>query len=200
MLPILRENAQKHDITPNLTIVTSELQFVTPVSPLVPEIPIKTSTDMCSQFPERGSPSIFDALNDKEQSIMSQRYPTSKLLEVFACREIAESHSLDKTKVVINFVNPGWCHSELMREKNSFLLRMIMRVMCRTTEVGSRTLVQAGVAGPETHGQFLSDCKISQNAPLVEGPEGAETQRRVWYELAARLEDIKPGITKVLNA
>ena len=32
----------------------------------------------------------------------------------------------------------------------------------RNSEVGSRTLVHAAEGGKETHGQYLSDCKVGQ--------------------------------------
>ena len=131
---------------------------------------------------------------------MSSRYPTSKLLEVLICREIARLHPISQTKVALNFANPGWCHSELAREMgDSAVLRFVMKIMCRTTEVGSRPLAYAGLAGPETHGKYLSDCQIEPCAPLVEGKEGPELQRRVWGELSEMLERISPGVTKVLD-
>ena len=48
--------------------------------------------------------------------------------------------------------------------------------------------------GPESHGHYLSDCKISKNCYLVEGPEGPKVQKRVWDELSQKLERIEPGI------
>lgn len=70
---------------------------------------------------------------------------------------------------------------------------------CRTTEVGSRTLVHAGLSGPDTHGKYMSDSRITTCSNLVEGPEGPEVQKRVWEELAGKLEAIEPGVTKVLD-
>ena len=159
---------------------------------------------------------------------MAERYALSKLLEVLACREIARNHSVDQLKVTLNFVrcnpriicclsvsvltffnqvNPGWCISELVRYSvASFgsiaktVLNLVMRVMCRTTEVGSRTLVHAGLSGPETHGKYMSNCRIEECAPLVQGKEGPEIQRRVWQELAEKLNEIEPGVTKVLES
>ena len=149
---------------------------------------------------------------------MTDRYNVSKLLEVFACREIAREHPVKQLKVSLNFVsdskvtgiqevvltvsqvNPGWCHSELVREIRNPVISVIMKICCRTTEVGSRTLVHAGLAGPETHGQYISDCKVTACAPLVEGKEGPKIQRRVWQELSEKLNDIEPGVTKVLDA
>lgn len=131
---------------------------------------------------------------------MGSRYPTSKLLEVLVCREIARLHPISQTKVTLNFANPGWCHSELSREMDSKVLRTIMKIMCRTTEVGARPLAYAGLAGPETHGKYLTDCRVEPCAPIVEGKEGPELQRRVWGELREMLERIQPGVTKVLEA
>ena len=131
---------------------------------------------------------------------MGDRYHVSKMLEVLSCREIAREHPVSQTNVTLNFVNPGWCHSELMREVKNPVINLVKKLVCRTTEVGSRTLVHAGVAGPETHGKYLSNCRIMPCAPLVEGKNGPELQRRVWEELAAKLNEIEPGITKVLDA
>ena len=90
------------------------------------------------------------------------RYPMSKLLEVFYCRELAARHS--KTSgphVIINYLTPGLCHSELTREAPSSLA-ILKFFFARTTEVGSRTLVHAASAGQDSHGQYLRNCKISE--------------------------------------
>ena len=122
------------------------------------------------------------------------------MLEVLSCREITKEHPVEQLNVTLNFVNPGWCHSELMREVKNPVVNLLKKMLCRTTEVGSRTLVHAGVAGPQTHGQYLSDCQVTPCAALVEGSEGPEMQRRVWAELAAKLNEIEPGLTKNLDA
>lgn len=96
--------------------------------------------------------------------------------------------------------SPGWCHSDLGRERETAAFLFFRRLLGRTTEVGSRTLVHAGLAGPETHGKYLSDCKITRCAPLVEGKKGPELQSRIWNQLAETLNGIEPGITKVLDA
>ena len=130
---------------------------------------------------------------------MSDRYNVSKMLEVLACREITRLHPTDDMKVTMNFVNPGWCHSDLMKEISNPIITIIKKLLCRSTEAGSRPIAWAGVAGPETHGKYISDSKIKPCAPLVEGKDGPEMQRRVWAELSAKLEQIEPGVTKVLG-
>ena len=59
--------------------------------------------------------------------------------------------------------------------------------------------MDAATAGKETHGKYMSDCKITACAPLVEGSDGPELQERVWQELAEQLDAIQPGVTKVLD-
>lgn len=85
---------------------------------------------------------------------------------------------------------------ELSRDANSLILDLVMFLLARSAEEGSRTLVHATVQGPDTHGQFLSNCEIGFPSPFVLSPEGSKAQDRVWKELVAKLETIQPGVTK----
>ncbi|KAK5110276.1 hypothetical protein LTR62_006129 [Meristemomyces frigidus] len=180
LLPKLQESGKITATTPTLTIVSSEVHFLT-------------------ALPEKSAPSIFDKLNDQKSARMSDRYNVSKLMEVFACREIARQHPAEQLGVTLNFINPGLCNSELSRELDIAAVRFMLGLFARTTEVGARTLVHAGLSGKETHGKYLSDSKVTHCAPLVEGRGGAELQSRVWKELADRLDAIQPGVLKVLD-
>lgn len=72
------------------------------------------------------------------------------------------------SNVVINFMTPGACASDLFRDDISWFVKMVQTLMisifARTTEVGGRTLVDA--VRPdipvEAHGKFLMDCKIAE--------------------------------------
>ena len=87
-----------------------------------------------------------------------------------------------------------------MREITNPAVALTKKLMARTTEVGSRTLVHAALAERDTHGQYLQDCQVRPCSPLVEGKEGGAVQKRVWEELAAKLEEIQPGILKMLDS
>ena len=63
-----------------------------------------------------------------------------------------------------------------------------------STEYGSRTIVHAASQGPESHGQYFSDCAVAERGGLVKGEGGAVLQERVWKEVSEQLEKIKPGI------
>lgn len=179
LLPKLKESAKQNQTRGNLTIVASEVH-------------------RWSKFPEKDTPpdkKIFDALNDPARaSDMGERYQVTKLLEVLAVRAMADARGSTSIPVTINCVNPGLCHSELGRDLGFFFSLMKM-VLARSTEKGSRTLVDAGTKGPESHGCYLSDCKIELPSDFVVSTKGWETQNRVWEELKEKLERIRPGVT-----
>ncbi len=162
LLPKLRESGQKFNCTPHLAIVSSEVHFWSPMN-------------------ERKSKSIFDALNDKEAANMADRYSSpytlssshrssqlikpryniSKLLQVFLSRELATRASQSgKPNLTINYLTPGFCHSDLDRDLG-YLVTVLKFFLARSTEHGSRSLVHAAGAGEETDGQYLSDCRVT---------------------------------------
>ncbi|KAF1355426.1 putative short-chain dehydrogenase [Delphinella strobiligena] len=177
LLPILKRSATTHNTTPTLTIVSSEVHYFT-------------------SFPERNAqPSIFEHLNDKSTANMNDRYNVSKMLDVLTVRELCQKIIPQPYPVTLNTVNPGFCNSSLAREmEGNWGMWLMKKILARSTEVGSRTLVIAALAGRETHGEYLSDGVIAETAPLVRSEEGKRAQARVWKELSGKLEAIQPGI------
>ncbi|KAJ6050123.1 hypothetical protein N7460_001536 [Penicillium canescens] len=155
-----------------------------------------------AKFRERHEDSIFDALSNKKKSNMNDRYNVSKLLEVMLVRSIAAAmkdspHAAEP--IILNNVHPGLCESELDKDVKglaSYLLAFAKALVARTTEVGGRTLVHSAAAGDESHGQYMSECRVREPSAFVRSKQGAETQERVHKELMAILENIQPGITR----
>lgn len=178
MLPKLKSSAKEFSIKPRLAIVSSD-------------------THARTKFPEWKEPNTFHALDDESKARMGERYPTSKLLEILVIRQIASK--LEGSGVIINMLNPGLCHSELARDGGLFLTFMKF-LLARTTEVGSRTLVAAAVAGPESHGKYMTDAQINDDAlsDFVKSADGKEASKKVWKELSEILESIQPGVTSSL--
>jgi NAD(P)-dependent dehydrogenase (short-subunit alcohol dehydrogenase family) len=180
LLPKLIETSRKYNVRPTMTITTSEVhEFV--------------------NFTEhRTKGRIFEALNDPtptgSPADMGNRYQVSKLLEILALRQLCSLYP--SLPVTINCVNPGLCKSDLAREA-PWSLHFLTFLLGRRTEVGSRTVVHAGMAGEETHGEYLSDCQTTAPAPWVRSEEGREAQGRVWEELVGILEGVKEGVTKL---
>ena len=180
ILPKLKASAADFNICPRLVITSSGAhEQVT--------------------FPQRTEKSIFGALNDENYAqgkYWSEQYPISKLLQIFIVRSIVEEHPAETYPVTINLPSPGLCHSELSREAagmQKVAFSVVKGVLARSTEKGSRTLVNAGIQSPESHGKYLSDCKKGEPGAIVTGNKDA--QDRIWRELRAKLELIEPGVT-----
>ncbi|TVY58256.1 hypothetical protein LCER1_G001902 [Lachnellula cervina] len=136
------------------------------------------------------------------------RYNTSKLLVMFVVRQLAAMAPLESSGVIpphplINpyhsdFLlnrNPSFCQSELSRELTLPGSSLIIKALARPSEVGVRTLVLGAACGPESHGQYLPDCKVTPIVGMMKGEKGAGLQRRVWEELRGKLEVVRPGVT-----
>lgn len=194
MLPKLKETASKFHTRPVLSIVTSEVHHWSPFT----------------EARNAAEGHIFDDFSDEKKAVMSDRYQMSKLCEVFIVRQMAaqrptrssSSAAADPANdypVTINMLNPGFCHSELTREVGAFHPLQLMKLLiARTTDVGSRTLVHAATCGPETHGQYMSDCEIEPPSKLVRSHEGELLQPMIYKELCLNLEKIAPGCTSNL--
>ncbi|KZP18219.1 NAD(P)-binding protein [Athelia psychrophila] len=178
-LPKLKDTAQKHNIRPTATIVSSETHTFCP--------------DLPEADPADGK--ILEALSDPHRANMATRYPTSKLLEVFCVRAFAELHPADKYPITVNTICPGLCHSELAREAGWGLYIMKL-LLARGTEAGSRGLVYATQYGPESHGKWVYDNTIHAPGKYVTTPEGQKVEKRLWNELVEALEKISPGVTQ----
>ena len=95
------------------------------------------------------------------------RYRVSKLLLLYAVRGIAAKSPLTpKSNVIINYLTPGACSTDIFRDDVGWLQKVLISalvaIVARSTEAGSRTLVHAVKPdiGEDTHGVFLMDCKI----------------------------------------
>lgn len=200
LLPKLRETALELETYTHFTYTASELYEE-------------------AKFKERKAPpgQIFATLNSEEKSNMRDRYNTSKLLGVFFIKQLAAMAPVDSNRVIANCVAPGcvpsssllavpmiqlitysFCHSELTREFDNCAVRIAKTAVCRPTEVGARTLVYGASIGPESHGQYVPDCKITPTAGLTKGEKGAELQQRVWEELRDKLEASHAGSTSLV--
>ena len=181
LLPKLKSTANQFNTRPNLTITASEVHA-------------------WAKFEERNAPEgrIFETLSSNEATgAINDRYMVSKLLEVLAIRAMAEQKSAPQIPVTINCVNPGLCHSELSREAG-WGLAVMKFFLARSTELGSRNLVHAASLGPESHGQYVSDCVVEKPSEYVLSAEGWRDQQRVWGELVQKLEKIQEGVTSSL--
>lgn len=111
-------------------------------------------------------------------------------------------HPVDESEVIISYVSPGACKSDIFRPEGghepSILVTTLMGLISRSTEVGSRSLVHAvePKLDKDAHGRFLWDCQIHPNGENIEGEKGQRAGRRFLGELWDLLERIEPGVTR----
>lgn len=153
-----------------------------------------------TNFTEQSSPQIFDAF--KSSIVPPDRYQTSKLLQLFVVRHLAQRLSASTTgstdSVILNTLTPGYCRSALFRDNKfpaSLFINVTGKLLARSSEQGSRTYVHAAAAGPETHGKWLDSNVIREPSSFVRSKEGKKAQARVYEELMSILEAVEPGIT-----
>jgi len=166
VMPKLKETAKKFGVKPHLSFVGSGVAFTVPGTL------------------EGIEGDIIDGFNDESRAVMAQRYditysyllddafsdnfnryPVSKLVELYVVREYAALNPPSTTGVVINYVNPGLCTTELARNADENTKKRIedMRAaLGRTAEMGSRTLLHGAIGGEETHGKYLSECETKE--------------------------------------
>ncbi|KAI3398722.1 hypothetical protein diail_8761 [Diaporthe ilicicola] len=182
LLPALRRTAARFNVEPRLVVVSSDAHFF-------------------AKFAERHQPRIFEAFKG-EQNMNEDRYNTSKLLEVFIVRQLA-SQMAPNDPVIVNALSPGFCNSTIFRNAPWLLqaiLQVGLRLIGRTSEMGSRALMSAAAASKETHGRYMDNCKLRDPSRFVLSAEGAQVQERVYNELMEVLEGIEPGVTKNIRA
>lgn len=127
------------------------------------------------------------------------RYNVSKLLEIFVVRELAVRMD-PNDPVIVNSLNPGFCQTDLFRHAPfplSYIVQGGLRLLGRSSEVGSRTLMAAAAGDKQTtHGKYMDSCVVRDPSALVVSKEGEEVQRRVYSELMDILEGVQAGVTK----
>ncbi|EFQ34202.1 short chain dehydrogenase [Colletotrichum graminicola M1.001] len=147
LLPKMRESAGATKTAPHVVVVTSGLGF--------------SEREVLKLVED----DVFEALNEEGKSHIHKRYAVTKLLQIFAVRQLATQLPASQSGVVINLVSPGLCNTGLTRYgRTSFRLYFYLfnLALGRTPEMGSRAMLHALSAGVDSHGRYLSDCEIKE--------------------------------------
>ncbi|KAK6515127.1 hypothetical protein TWF506_007473 [Arthrobotrys conoides] len=171
-------------------------------STLMPALVIVTSdTHYWANFKQRRMAGeelgILKAMNDQKETTGMDKYMTSKLLEIYFVRELSKWVDRNyRGEVVITCVNPGLCHSELIRETG--LAKMaggaFKWMFARTAEEGSRNYLWAATAGREAHGQYVGSCEVQRTADTVTSEEGQKLGAKVYQEIGEVLGKLDGGV------
>jgi retinol dehydrogenase-12 len=124
---------------------------------------------MQAEFEERKEVNILKALNNKQRWEKStvevtERYSVSKLFGFYITTELTSliPSIAGDPAVIVNLVAPGFCKSELMSREEGmpWELKVMQAITARTTEEGSKAIVDAGVRGKESNEKYLDHQKI----------------------------------------
>ncbi|KAL7948116.1 hypothetical protein V8C42DRAFT_343076 [Trichoderma barbatum] len=182
LLPSMRRSEEQTGNPCRFTIPNSALHYMAPLAEL-----------------NLDNRSILDVLNDPKKADMAGRYPLTKLLVLYAVRELAErTKSNNKSRFILNTPNPSYCKSDLTRETDSAGAKIFEKVLARTTEEGSRTLVHGLLTDETSHGQYLTNCHVQAPAKHVTNQWGQQVQKKFLDELIGKLDTISPGVSSIL--
>jgi retinol dehydrogenase-12 len=109
----------------------------------------------------------------------------------------------DTNPVVINCLDPCFCSTSLARNTSGagkkLAFQIFSRLFARTPEEGSRCVVLAASAGRETHGKYMRAGLLKDFAPMILSEEGKEREEYVWGQVGKKLEEICPGVTRLIK-
>ncbi|KAJ7770638.1 hypothetical protein B0H16DRAFT_1410926 [Mycena metata] len=171
LLPTMIKTAHKHSTVPRLVVVSSDNHHWIEKEKSVSENPqiLKTlgSSGYCTK------------------KVMESRYPLTKLLNVFFVRALNDRIPVS-TPVVVDTVNPGFCHSELARRAKgmqALVISTTKAMLAFPSEVGSRRLVWAAVAkqnDPDAlRGRYITAAKVDVVSDFVQ--RNRKLQDDLWF-------------------
>ncbi|KAI1502833.1 short-chain dehydrogenase [Biscogniauxia marginata] len=182
LLPKMTATGRRFNIVPRLVFVTSSLAF--------------RERDRFQKI----EADVWDSLSDRK-SKLGNRYGITKLLHLYAAFHFATLAPPSRTGVIVNYTNPGLCKSGLVRHcklSTRIQVEVMRAILGRTSEMGSRTVLYAMVAGLSSHGQYLSDCKNKnyQVPSWITDSKGKRMQKDIWDGIVEKLEMIEPGCVR----
>lgn len=182
VLPKLRQTSEEYGVQTTMTFCGSMYHIFGPDS----EFDIPDDVD------------LFDALSRPESIDIKWRYALTKLMVHQCFHELVSQLSKSKNDysgVVLNIVNPGWCGTDLSRNKVSNIgEKGCFALIGWTAEKGSRPYIHALAAGKESHGKYMSECQYKPESQYVQSQRGQAIQKKMWRDLFNRIERISPQL------
>ncbi|KAJ7030657.1 hypothetical protein C8F04DRAFT_1112742 [Mycena alexandri] len=167
-----------------------------------------SSSMFMATFSERSATKLLEALNDKSQSSIMDRYPTSKLFNLYVAREIVKLP--EAQGVVVNVVDPGFCASELGRDLGipSLVLWILNNTMAWTPEKGALNLLYALLL-PTPPAAYVTACAVYPSVCVLahsvlrppswtQTKEGLDVQARAWSEMIEVWKGIAPEVSRIV--
>ena len=190
LLPNLRAASARRN--PSESLSTSRMVFVT------------SGLHEMAKFPEstalRGG--ILSRLNDPDQYIADDRYAVTKSIEMLWMKELARR--VPSSEVIINGPNPGFSKTGIMSQTKGVAgcaIKAAVAAVARDPAAGARCIVDAAIVkGPESHGKYLSEVNVKEEAKLVRDGRKTGLQGKLWEEITELLRQKVKGPLEVPTA
>ncbi|KAF7354615.1 hypothetical protein MSAN_01374900 [Mycena sanguinolenta] len=137
-------------------------------------------------------------MNDENQSkkIMTDRYPTTKIFNLYLAREIAKLPQAQG--IVVNVVAPGLCMTEIGRDIPipDFALHLV-KFIAFSAPQGALNLLYA-VLRPTPTGAYVYACKLAKPPSWTETKDGLKVQAKVWSEMVEVWRGVSPEVENLV--
>ena len=107
------------------------------------------------------------------------------MLSIFFTRGLSEG--LYDKPLIVNAVDPGFCHSALTRNAKGlgkWFIELMKVLLARTAEQGSRQLIWACIGGKDNidqlRGAYISSMQVREPSDFVVSEEGKRAQTKLW--------------------
>lgn len=155
-----------------------------------------------SSLKSESSPLV--SYNDKATYSAPMQYSVSKLFVMYIehhLKQLMDSPSGTPDSHV-TVVCPGATKSDLARDAAKFwyfriFLALFSLLVQKSTEEGAREYISGVDLGEKGHGQFWTEDRIAEPAPMMLGEKGKMLRERVWEEILEALEKDVSGVRKL---
>jgi NAD(P)-dependent dehydrogenase (short-subunit alcohol dehydrogenase family) len=149
----------------------------------------------------RKASSILAEYNKPESFSAQKQYVHSKLLLMFAAKQLAAR--ISPSDVIITSVCPGMVASNLARDIKfpgiSVALAIMRYTVQRTAEQGANTYVSGAAQNKELHGNFWQHDEIQPQGKSLVGNENEALAMRVWNEIVEELGKRVPQLGRIIE-
>ncbi|KAF8903501.1 hypothetical protein CPB84DRAFT_1845793 [Gymnopilus junonius] len=192
LLPRMLETAERHNTTPRLVVLSSEVLYWAVVERSLFDAPnpireyghkdhLKNTYQITKRKPEvDDGPSNFDP------------NPSILVWNVFFVRALNDR--LHRKPIIVNAANPGYCYSALRRNFTGFRLvfdRLMELFLARSTEAGGRIPVWAAVGAEEK--------KDELRGAYINLMKGKKDQDKFWNTLIEELGQVEPKVLQIVK-
>ncbi|KAJ8507963.1 hypothetical protein ONZ45_g9728 [Pleurotus djamor] len=167
------------------------------------------------------STSVLESISSKELSLPYQtlpKYRIAKALNVIITRALSARLASSSNSPIVACVNPGLCYSDMTTNGDSLVFRILLAILGRSAEEGSRQVIWASIGGPTKssggngservlgrvddeamRGVYVSFAKIEEPGDFVISEKGKEFENLVWDDTLRVLSKIDERVHPIID-